>query len=144
MKYISLLLVALLVGCTINRNSGGSTTISPGSSSGGPITTRSEIFSGSFNVAPREIYQIPFDAPSGGRVVGNFKSDSNIIVNIVDDENYQKLANQEGFRGYYNSGKIGASQINVTIPSGHFYVVFSNNYSIISTKHVSATLSLEQ
>jgi hypothetical protein len=96
---------------------------------------------GRLQIAPKSS---PFDAPGGGRVVGSFKSDSNIMVNIVNDENYQKLANQEGFRGYYSSGKIGASQINVTIPSGHFYVVFSNGYSIISTKHVSANLSLEQ
>jgi hypothetical protein len=141
---IAFLLLSVCFGCTLNRDSSGRTSLYPGSSSGDALTSRSEIFTGSFTVTPGEYYPIPFEVPTGGRIVGSFKSNTNIMVAVVDEANYQQITSGQRFYSHYYSGKIGAGSINVLLPSGRYYVVFANTYSIISSKQVYATLHLEQ
>ena len=140
----TLALALLTLGCTINHPLSGT----QGSSSGPPrlITNRYQLVEKAFVVEPGQVIYRRFNVTSpGGRVAGSFRSSTNIVVGICDEENLP-LARKGDRRAryYYFSGKVPAGDIGVNLAYGTYYILFYNTYSIISTKDITADIYLEQ
>jgi hypothetical protein len=71
-------------------------------------------------------------------------SGNDIVVLILDDIAFTNWVNGHSVMALYNSGQITTDRINVPITaSGRYYLVFSNRFSIISTKKVSTMIDLQ-
>jgi hypothetical protein len=103
----------------------------------------------SFFVPARRYYSMKFNisTQSGLRVVGDFwasgGSGNDIEVMIVDEEGFKNFANKQGVRTYYNSGKLSIGNIDVRLKPGTYYIIFNNNFSLISNKTVIAEIALK-
>jgi hypothetical protein len=116
---------------------------SPGAASGERLVPNS------FFVPARRYYSMRFNisAQGGMKVVGNFRasggSGNDIEVIIVDEEGFKNFANKQGARTYYNSGKLSIGNINVRLQSGTYYIIFNNNFSLLSNKTIITEIALK-
>ncbi len=108
------------------------------------VAQRTPLTPPAFVVEPSRYSSWRFNVASGGRVVGSFRSDTNIVVGIFDAENFNLYQNDKSCRSYYSSGKIPSGNIDVSLPAGSYAIVFSNTYSFFSTKNITAEINLEQ
>lgn len=124
--------IAIVVGLVF----AGHYVYSAKTSSGGGLSSvtarKQQLVPPSFTVGPGDVYTSSFTVTSSGRVRGDFSSDSNIVVSV------------SGIGGvYYQSGKVGAGQVDVSLGPGAYIIAFSNRYSIVSTKTIRANIHLE-
>jgi hypothetical protein len=110
-----------------------------------------------FSVKPHTFSSYELTVPPGAvevTVNGDFhaaasqskdtKPDNNIEVYVLTDTAF--VAWRDGFStgSYYESGRTSGGAIRATLPSGagHYYLVFSNNFSPRTAKNVNATVLL--
>lgn len=85
-----------------------------------------------------------FTIPPGanGRVVGDFRASggggNDIEVGVTDENG----ANGHAGRFWYHSGKVTVGSIDVTLGPGTYFIVFSNRFSVFSSKSVAASIKL--
>lgn len=79
----------------------------------------------------------------GARVRGRFRAESDIECYIMDEDAYENFRTHHVSSTYYNSGRVTVANINVLLSEGRYYLVFSNGYSIISNKAVTANVYIE-
>ena len=60
----------------------------------------------------------------------------NIIVFVLDEDNFKKYEMGATVSTYYNSGKIESDMFKISLNPGTYYIVMSNTYSDFSTKTV--------
>jgi hypothetical protein len=97
-----------------------------------------------FVVRPGQFRSVPFRVGRrGGRVVGRFRSDTNIEVYIMDSDALENWRNGAAVNTYYSSGRLTVSNINVQLGEGDYNLVFSNAYSTFSIKQVKAYVELQ-
>lgn len=85
-------------------------------------------------------------------VTGHFTatggSGNDIECFILDEDGFVNFKNNHAANTYYNSGKVTTATIGATLPSipGTYYLVFNNNFSLITPKavQVDATLGYVQ
>jgi hypothetical protein len=92
-----------------------------------------------FQVDPAQMQQ--------ARVFGSFRasggSRNDIEALVLDEDQFKTFSSRQQTHVLYNSGKITEGQINVRISqAGTYYFVFSNIFSLISTKYVFAEVEL--
>jgi hypothetical protein len=102
----------------------------------------------SFSVESGQYYSAQFNVgEEGGRVAGSYRSDSNIVAMIVSGEGLARIDKGDDLRSkdtyYYSGGKVASGQIDVELAPGTYYIVFSNQYSFLSTKKITANITLE-
>lgn len=111
----------------------------------------SSLIDGNIVVAPGDYYDIPFLVDTSEmqniRVTGYFAasggSGNDIEAAILDDITFTNWINGHQGTSLYNSGKITVAEIDVSITmSGKYHLVFSNTFSIVSSKTVSAKVDL--
>jgi hypothetical protein len=106
-----------------------------------------QLIPNSFTVSPGQYYSVQFHVRGRNHVSGWYRSDSNIIALIVDEDGLARV--EKGGRGdggkvfYSSGGKVARGEIDVYLPTGTYYIVFSNQYSIISTKYINANIVIE-
>ncbi len=91
-----------------------------------------------------------FEVPPGAfnvRAEGNFSveggSGNDIEVFIFDEDGFANWQNRHAATPYYSSGRATRGTINVTLPGpGTYVVVFSNKFSIMSSKEVEAHVTV--
>ncbi len=127
-----------------NYNSGTSTSPSSIPFYSPPPPVRTQLVPDTFVVRPQDEYSRQFTLSRAGRVTGDFQSDTNIVVYVMDDKNFRLYSNGNAFRNFYGSGKISSGVIDVNLAPGTYYIIFSNSYSIISSKHIAANLYVEE
>jgi hypothetical protein len=127
-----------------NYNSGTSTSSSSVPFYSPPPPVRTQLVPSTFVVRPQDEYSRQFTLSRAGRVTGDFQSDTNIVVYLVNDKNFRLFSNGNGFNSFYRSEKISSGVIDVNLPPDTYYIIFSNNYSIISSKHIAANLYVEE
>jgi hypothetical protein len=110
-----------------------------------------------FSVKPHTFSPYELTVPPGAvevTVTGDFKAaasqgkdknpDNNIEVYVLTDTAF--VAWRDGFStgSYYESGRTASGTIRATLPSGagHYYLVFSNNFSPRTAKNVETTVLL--
>jgi len=94
-------------------------------------------------------YRLPLNATQHNpHITGHFLtfggSGNDIEVFIADEEDFGKLMNDRQAQIYYDSDKTTSGTIDAQLPTGNetYYVVFSNRFSVISTKTVTADVSM--
>jgi hypothetical protein len=80
------------------------------------------------------------------RVVGRFTasggSGNDIVVLVMGSEAYTNFCNGHQVNVYYNSGQVTTGTIDVSnLEPGTYHIVFSNQFSSVTTKSVSAQVA---
>ena len=93
-----------------------------------------------YKVSPNLYSYVPFTiqctATVQGRFVANSVLGNDIIIFILDEDNFREFKNDNDASTYYDSDKVESGNFDIILPSGKYYVVLSNEYSIFSTKTV--------
>jgi hypothetical protein len=108
------------------------------------------VVSGAFIVEPRTFKPFKITLAPGmtnARVEGNFTASgarNDIEVTLLNEAQYANWQNRQRFDAAYVSGRVTSGKIAVTLPAGPgtYYMVFSNRFSIISNKAVTADVQL--
>ncbi len=98
-----------------------------------------------YQIAPRAYTQVPFNLPCTATVTGSFSTyaevESNIIVAIIDQNNFDKLERSLPYSANYTSGKVESGNFAVSLQPGVYHLILSNTYSILTTKTVTIQAS---
>jgi hypothetical protein len=95
-----------------------------------------------------ESYQINVpDGATGITVTGSFTasggSGNDIEVFVLDSIDYTNWVNGHQVSAYYDSGQVTTNTLNVQLPgSGTYYLVYSNTFSLLSSKDVNTQVNL--
>lgn len=93
-----------------------------------------------YKVSPGAYTYVAFTLPCESKVEGGFEASdilgNDIVVLVLDDYNFYKFENDELVSSFYDSGKVNSGTFDLTLESGDYYIVMSNQYSMISTKTV--------
>jgi hypothetical protein len=85
---------------------------------------------------------------NGANVSGRFRAEggggNDIICLILDRDSFENWRNGHTVNTYYNSGKITVANINVNLGEGNYVLVFSNTFSSVSNKAVTARVEMQR
>lgn len=103
------------------------------------------IVDATYKVSPNSYSYVSFTLQCTANIQGGFVANAalgnDIIVFILDKDNFREFENGNDASTYYNSNKIESGNFDVTLSSGEYYVVMSNEYSTFSTKTVQLQLA---
>jgi hypothetical protein len=103
---------------------------------------------GALSVAAMHYNFYTLPVPEGARSVkvqGHFQatggSNNDIEVFLLNDEQFTNWKNRHAAPTYYNSGKITVGDVQAALPDGvgTYYLVFNNNFSLLTAKAVMFT-----
>ena len=85
---------------------------------------------------------------SNPQLEGTFSAkgaNNDIEVLLLEETQYLNWQNRHKFRAVYESGRVTADRVRMALPpdAATYFVVFSNRFSLLSQKDVSADLSLK-
>jgi len=107
--------------------------------------TGQTIVDATYKVSPNSYSYVPFTLQCTANVQGGFVANAalgnDIIIFILDKDNFREFENGNDASTYYNSNKVESGNFDVTLPSGEYYVVLSNEYSTFSTKTVQLQIA---
>jgi len=83
------------------------------------------------------------NAQLSGSFIASGGSGNDIIVLIMDQTSFINWQNGHQASDYYNSGQTTTGAFSVALTSGTYYLVYSNAFSIISSKNVNTQASLD-
>ena len=93
-----------------------------------------------YKVSPGAYTYVAFTLSCESKVEGEFAASdilgNDIVVLVLDDYNFSKFENDQYFISFYDSGKVRSGVFNLTLEDGDYYIIMSNQYSVISTKTV--------
>ena len=108
------------------------------------------IIESSFEVPARTFK--PFEivvaaAMSNPRLEGTFTAsgaNNDIEVLLLNEQQFSNWQNRHEFKSLYASGRVTADKLRIDLPDepGKYFVIFSNRFSVISTKSIVADLKL--
>jgi len=109
------------------------------------------VISGSFVVEPRNFkpFRVVVDADMARACVeGTFSAsgaNNDIEVTVLEETQYLNWQNRHKFDAAYESGRVTAGKLKVELPleAATYFVVFSNRFSLISNKAVTADVKLQ-
>lgn len=76
------------------------------------------------------------DATLQGSFTASGGSGNDVEAYVMSEADYVNWQNGHAAKTYYNSGKVTVGTINVRVPTGTCYLVFSNKFSLLSSKSV--------
>lgn len=105
------------------------------------------IISGQFPVPPGNAFFKPIMVTLPNmKLTGSFQAlggkGNDIEVLVMDQNAYALWQRGNPVFTYYSSGKVSSGEINIDLPIGVYYIVFSNLFSTVSSKTVQASISL--
>ena len=107
---------------------------------------QSPLTEAAFTVSPGNYLFYKFSAAERSRVTGRFRasggSGNDIEVLILDGDQFENWKNRHSTPTYYNSEKVTVGSIDVTLREGTYYLIFSNKFSAISNKAITADIKL--
>jgi len=114
------------------------------------LTLTEPVVTGAFIVEPRTFkpFKITIgDGMTNPRLEGTFTASgarNDIEVTLLDETQFANWQNRQKFEAAYVSGRVTSGKISVNLPAarGTYFVVFSNRFSIISNKAVTADVQL--
>jgi hypothetical protein len=68
---------------------------------------------------------------------------NDIEVYVMDQNGYALWQRRNPAFGLYSSGRVSSGEINIDLPMGTYYIVFSNMFSNVSSKTVEADILLK-
>lgn len=95
----------------------------------------------SFNVDPGtdKVYSQGF--PVAGSLDISLTANSDVLLYIVDNGNYEEYAAGRGFRGFAIKERITSANFSVSVPKGLYYIVVSNKHSVFTSAGVVLSVS---
>lgn len=106
-----------------------------------------QIVNSVFAVKAGQIAYFNFDSTSSARVTGGFRvygGSNDIGAYIVDVTNYNLLVNGSAFQFVFGRPRIDRAKIDLTVPSGRWYIVFSNKHALFTDKQVAAEIYVQE
>jgi hypothetical protein len=108
------------------------------------------IVSGSFVVGPRTFTPYKFVVTTGmgqPRLEGTFSAQgarNDIEVTVLDEAQFANWQNRDTFKAVYESGRVTDTKVELALPEtpATYYMVFSNRFSLMSNKAVTAQVQL--
>jgi hypothetical protein len=109
-----------------------------------------DIVTGSFSVGARNFTPFTIEVPEGlddVRIEGTFSAEggrnNDIEVTLLEAIQFRNWQNRLKFLPMYESGRVSGDKVNLPLPgAGTYVMVFSNRFSLLSTKAVTADLKL--
>ncbi len=87
-----------------------------------------------------------FSVPSQAIISGNFTasggSGNDIRVIILNETSYTNWINGHDVSTYYDSGQLTTGSITASVPSGSYYLVYSNTFSTLAVKNVKTRVDI--
>jgi hypothetical protein len=113
-----------------------------------PVTET--VINDQFVVPPRDfrVFEIVVRSGMGAPCIeGTFAAsgaNNDIEVFLLEESQFLNWQNRHQFRSAYTSGRVTADKLRVELDAdpGKYFIVFSNRFSIISNKSVTADLRL--
>ena len=111
-----------------------------------------QIVGGAFAVAPRTYTEYKFAVPEGSsnpQLEGTFSTtggaNNDIEVLLLEETQFLNWQNRLKFTATYESGRVTADRIRLPLPddAAAYVMVFSNRFSIFSSKDVKADVKLQ-
>jgi hypothetical protein len=111
-----------------------------------------QVVSGSFAVAPRTFTPFKFAVKAGSSKLeldGTFSAaggaNNDIEAMLFEESQFLNWQNGHKFTATYQSGRVTADRIKIALPPDPvtYVMVFSNRFSIVSSKDVKADLKLQ-
>lgn len=148
--FVIVLLWALAKGVSSLSHNTGGTGSGSALSQIVPQARTQTIVDGALTVAARGSTYYPITVPADATAVsvdGHFTATggigNDIEVYVLTEDNFVNFKNGHPSPTLYNSGKVTQDSISVTLPaSGNYYLVFNNNFSLLTPKAVQATATL--
>lgn len=90
---------------------------------------------------------VPADATDiqlQGHFTASGGSGNDIIVSVMNEDEFINWQNHHGYDTIWNSDKVTAGDIKLSLPSGAgtYYLLFNNSFSLITPKAVSHNIAL--
>ena len=98
-------------------------------------------------VQPTRIWHKMFPAGEQSRIIGHFQAigglGNDIEALVARQDQCVAWIRGQSTEVLYSSGRVTSGRIDVTVPeAGSYCVAFSNAFSLVSAKHVSADITL--
>jgi hypothetical protein len=114
-----------------------------------PQQTSVAVVTGSFEVAARGFKPFKVVVAAGAmhpQIEGTFSAtgrNNDIEVLLLEESQYLNWQNRHKFTAAYDSGRVTADKFKMALPPepATYYMIFSNRFSLISTKAVAAEVT---
>jgi hypothetical protein len=108
---------------------------------------RAFIVNGSFTVAAQQYRYWSFHVGRrGSSISGRFRAEggggNDIEVYVLDADGFENFRNGHTANTYYNSGRVTVGTINGRLAEGDYFLIFSNTFSVVTNKAVTASIEL--
>lgn len=147
---IGALLIAGVLWCAMNKPDSGSSRTS--TSRQLVAQPRTEVLSNAeFALSATQYHYVRFEVPqnaSAVRVEGTFSArggaGNDVEAYIFSNDDFVNWQNRHPVHTFYNSGRVTQGTLEVTLPpiAGTYYLVFNNNFSLLSAKTVQTSIRL--
>ena len=136
----SLASLLLLFGC-----SGTTLNLQPRQQSQNIVNGLITVQAGGYNYY---IFNVDTSTMHNVTVTGSFQasggSGNDIVVAILDSTGFTNFSNGHTVTTYYNSGQMTVGSINASLTaSGEYYLLYENTFSILSSKNVTTSATLQ-
>lgn len=142
--------LALVIGC---GGEGGGDWYSPPQQPKAVLVPQSRnLINATITVSAGDYYHVPFsvnidgmrDVTVSGSFMASGGSGNDIVVVILDNIAYTNWVNRHRVAALYSSGQVTTDRFCVSITGlGTYHLVYSNRFSVISTKKVISTVDLK-
>ena len=113
------------------------------------VSGNSYLVNGTITVNPASYYNVQFTVTSAMKqptVTGSFTafggSGNDIIALVIDDKYFTHWVNGYEVNTLYDSGRLTTAAIDMSILTpGTYHLVFSNRFSLLSSKQVSTSVN---
>ncbi|WP_179363322.1 hypothetical protein [Nitrosopumilus oxyclinae] len=98
------------------------------------------IVDSTYKVTPKSYSHIYFTLECTANIKGGFIANAllgnDIVVFILNEENFKKFKEGQNASTHYKSNKVESGAFDVTLVPGEYYIIISNEHSMFSTKTV--------
>jgi hypothetical protein len=79
-----------------------------------------------------------------GTFIASGGAGNDVEAYIFSNDDFVNWQNRHPVRTFYNSGRVTQGTLDVTLPAiaGRYYLVFNNNFSLLSAKTVQTSIRL--
>lgn len=112
-----------------------------------PITSQPQtVVNDTFAVNAATIHYYNFSLNSLSRVIGRFEASggrNDIDAIILDADEFTNYRNTGNYKSYFHSGYITVGNIDLNLPAGSYYIIFSNSAALFTNKIVKAKIEIQ-
>lgn len=111
-----------------------------------PVAEKQTVVNDTFAVNAGSYRYYKFNLATSSQVVGRVEASggkNDIETIILDEDEFVNYKNTGRFSSYHRSGYVTIDNINVNLPAGSYYVIFSNSAALLTNKVVKAKVEIQ-